>query len=1210
METLSEDGADMKKFPIKSAVAAAAFAALLFQGGPAALSQSCVQYTGSFSETFATVANIDVPDSSVDYWCTHASSPSDIATLNKVGGNFTVQNPANTPSWLNTLTANDFDGDGWPDFVGTSSSYSNCLVFVKNMGGQGQVGTFQITLWIDGSRGDASGWPVAGVGGAALDTEGHCSITSGDYDGDGDIDFLYVCSSTASGFPIKRIWLYRNTLITNGANTGTVGFQQVDLTSALSAGIGGIAWSATSMISADIDKDGDIDVLIGNKDGNVFKLTNTGNKLINSQTFYLEPTPVISTGWGGRGVNTVSVADFRGAGVLDLIIGSVSNNVLNHYANDGSGHFTLFQAITYNGAATVSLSADFDQNGTQDLIIGTDAWNYPANNGSNTGYGGKVIYLRNTGGGAFVQNMIFDGSRATPVVYDFDMGAVFDFNHDGVLDFVIADGNDSRYYYVFKNGLANVYNTLGVAESTDLTPTLGDQDYAITQARFSGLTQRILGGSDSGLDVSYYLSNDDGRTWMYYAEFKGGAIANAGAQSWFSFTTYGSKLRWMAVLSAPVDSIPNYDNASYETPVLDTISLDYIYVDRREYSRTSAAAEVIVSGQRKELIISATFMFPGLEGHLRAYDVTGITMQSSTNSTIQTITSPNLGSSTGRTVAQGGSILWDAADLLDARTSDSRTIYAGYRAYSGAALQRLAFSTANTSTLAPLLLDVDGDNAGLINFVRGQGRDSKLGDIQHSNPVIVGPPSGSVSAMGSGYDTFAAANAGRRKVIFVGANDGMLHCFDATDGTELWGYIPYNLVPMLKNMSKKDSRTGVRYFSPASYVDGTPSVGDAYISGVWKTVLVCGQGKGKGSSVGGGLNYYFALDVTDPLNPQPMWELTATTMGETWSVPAFGQVNQSGTNRWVVFMGSGYDNGNNSSVHIGNYFYVVRLDTGAVIRSVSVSNVNTSSTLRPKPFPDIYVTIPGSPTAVNSDTDVMTEYVYVGDLDGRFYRMDVTNTSTSYWNLTAIYTDNDNYPIITKPAVFADPLTGGMPLHIYFGTGGDDSAPIDRYYAFIAMTDTGSSAAVEWYMGDAAELNLSSSLRVGGFGVGEKVWADPVISDNIVYFSTLTGSIENVNPCVNLLNIGRLYARFVRSVAGSVVGATALKTTGGVATESYQLASKARRAVTIGGQQRVPGTNKREVYVQEYDSTVERLEQPIGSLLKILSWREIYRIYK
>jgi hypothetical protein len=306
-------------------------------------------------------------------------------------------------------------------------------------------------------------------------------------------------------------------------------------------------------------------------------------------------------------------------------------------------------------------------------------------------------------------------------------------------------------------------------------------------------------------------------------------------------------------------------------------------------------------------------------------------------------------------------------------------------------------------------------------------------------------------------------------------------------------------------------------------------------------------------------------------------------------------------------MGSGYDN--DPAAIVGNYFYVVRLDTGAIIRSVAVTNVDSSLKTRPAPFSDVYVSIPGAPTVVNSDADTLTEYVYVGDLDGRFYRMDVTSSTTTNWILTKIYTDNDNYPIITKPAVFADPLTGGMPLHLYFGTGGDDIAPADRYYSFIAMTDTGTSAAVEWYLGDATELALSSSLCTGGFGVGEKVWADPLISDNIVYFSTLKGSIENVNPCMNLYDVGRLYARFVRTVAGSVLGATALKSTG-VAAESYQLASKARRAVTIGERQKAPGTTKREVYIQEYDSTIERLEQPVSAAFKILSWREIGRIYK
>jgi hypothetical protein len=62
--------------------------------------------------------------------------------------------------------------------------------------------------------------------------------------------------------------------------------------------------------------------------------------------------------------------------------------------------------------------------------------------------------------------------------------------------------------------------------------------------------------------------------------------------------------------------------------------------------------------------------------------------------------------------------------------------------------------------------------------------------------------------------------------------------------------------------------------------------------------------------------------------------------------------------------------------------------------------------------------------------------------------------------------------------------------------------------------------------------------------------------------------------------------------------------------ESLQLASKAREAVTIGERQKAPGTYKREVYIQEYDSTIERLEQPVGAILRITSWREIFKIIR
>jgi len=1204
----------MKSTRVRTVIWGAACAAVILLIGSDVLSQGCLENTGAFAEDFSDASAIDEDASSVQLCFRDQPLPREIITLNRVGANFDLTNPNYVPAWINTLTTNDFNLDGWPDYIGTSSSYSNVLAFIRNEGGSGQVGTFQIAQWIDGSAGDASGWPTCGVGGAAIDGEGHSGITSGDYDGDGDFDFLLVVSTTAGSCPIKRIWLYENTLISGGVRGATVGFIRVDLTSAWSDKIQGIAWSSTMMVSIKFDGDPDVDIILGNKEGNILKLTNTRLGRIEPGTFVVEPTPLVETGFGERGVNAITVANFDGMPGFDIIAGSVSTPDLRLYQNDGNGIFTLMATYTdesgdlhnnfYDGGATVALAADFDRDGDNDFVIGTDNWNYGGD-----GYGGKCYYYRNGGEADFTAKLVFDGPTKSPSVYDFDLGAVFDFDNDGDLDFLIADGNHSQYYYVFKNLLADVYNTQGIGYSTNLTPELTGRPYAITRVRITALDQRIIGASADGLSVEVYFSNNDGLNWEFYAQFDGTGIANVTNLPWRDFHTFGISLRWKIILKAAADTMVDFDNASYETPVVDTLGLEYIYVERREYSRSSAAVWAEVGGRRLELLISASFIFPGWEGQLRAYDVTNVPLVGGGGTAIQTITTADPSSPQGRQVVSGGTILWDAGQLLRDRDPSSRTIYAGYRSYSGAPLQRKDFTTANVNIFAPLIKDKDSDHAGLIEFVRGVGRSWKIGDILHSSPVIVGPPAGDPATMGSGYAAFQQAQASRRSVIYIGANDGMLHCFETATGAELWGFIPYNLLPKLKNMSQKDSRTGTRYFVGDLYVDGTPAVGDAYINGQWRTVLVCGQGGGKGSSIGGGLNYYFALDVTEPLDPQPLWEMTNTYMGETWSVPAFGKAMPSGTERWIFFVGSGYDN--NTSRVVGNRFYVARLDNGQILVNRSVANVNTNSTSHPRRYPDSYVAFPGSPTAVDTNHDGRTDVAYIGDLDGRLYRMDVTSTSTSYWNLTAIYTDRMNYPIITKPAISPDSTTGGFPLHIYFGTGGDDNAPADRPYAILALTDDGSNAAVEWYLGDAAELGLPEENCRGALPMGEKAWADPVISDGIVYFSTLKGSIENVNPCLNLVdNIGRIYGRYVQAVAGCAAGGTALKTAQGLAREDIQLVSKSRKAVTVGEREKAAGTYKREVYVQEYDSTIERLEQSIGSFLRVVSWHEVYKIIR
>jgi len=1215
------DEITMRKIMIpKAAVAAALLVLFVLSGAMSALAQTCTQNTATATETFSDGTSLDLMNSSAKFWYNDPSSPRGIMTLNKLGSNFSIANPASVPSWVNALTTNDFNLDGWPDYIATSSSYSNVLAFVKNMGVSGSVGTFTVSLWIDGCTGNGSGWPTKGVGGAALDTEGHCGITSGDYDGDGDYDFLYVCSTTAGTFPLKRVWLYKNNLITNGVNTGNLSFTQVDMTSAWSSLIKGIAWTATMLASVDLDGDGDIDIVFGNKEGDVLKLTNTGNKAINASTFAVETTPIISTDFGGCGVNTVCVADFDGDKSLDIIVGSVSTADLRYYANDGTGQFSLAATFTdtsgdlhnnmYDGAATVSMCGDFDGDGDMDFVIGTDDWNYPY---SGAGYGGKCYYFRNDGEANFTVTLIYDGPTKSPAVYDFDIGAVFDFDKDGDLDFLIADGNDSQYYYLFINSIANVYNLTGTGLSTNLTPTLSSSQYAITQVRFTAIDQSVLGGSSSGLSVTYYVSNDNGQTWEYYAAYSASSLVSVTNQSWHSFHTYGSKLRWKAVLAATDDNIPAYPNASYETPSVDRLVLEYIYVERREYSRSSAAAAAIISGTRRKLIVSASFIFPGFEGQLRAYDVTDIALLGSSGSTLQTISTSDLSDSTGRSVTTPGIILWDAGQMLASRSYSDRKVYTAYKP--GGILTRIDFTSSNASTLASILKDTNSDNAGLINFVLGKDRSWKLGDVLHSNPVLIGAPSGDSTALGSSYAAFKTANAGRTPVIYIGANDGMLHCFDLATGAEKWAFIPYNLLSRLVKMSGWDSTTSSRYLMHDYYVDGTPTVSDAYINGAWHTVLMCGQGPGPSAawntSSASGFNYYFALDVTDPANPLVLWEVNdSATMGETWSVPAFGQVLSGSTYYWVAFVGSGYDR--DSGKTIGNRFYIIRLDTGAILKTLTVTaDVDTSKSAKcPSPYTNIQVTVPGSPTAVDINGDGRTDYVYFGDLDGRLYRLPLTSSNSSNWTLTAIYTDRLYYPIITKPAVVLDPTTGSTPLHILFGTGGDDSAPTDRYYAFVAMTDTGSSAALEWFIGDPTATGLSSTKDVGTMATGEKVWSDPVISDKIVYYSSLKGSIENVDPCVNLAEEGRLYARYIQATSGSAVGTSALKTSTGATTESLQLASKARKAVTVGELQSGAAGSKKEVYIQEYNSTIERLEQPVGSLLRVVSWREIYKVIK
>jgi hypothetical protein len=1162
----------------------------------------CVENTGLFTENFNTVDYKNAALSSVAEW------PSGPVHLNLLGSNFDINQPGGMGGRIYVVGSGDFDGDGYPDLMGLDITDDKFrLVLVRNYyedGNNDGEDDDGVIFYIDDTEEYDDGM-----------TCGPATLVVADFypDVKQELDFFFMKNDVDDcGTPDCFVHQGFKAILYINAGTETdphfnpyYDSPNIDFTEMfISAGIY-INWAGDHITSTDIDGDGDQDLLIISQD-KIFLLRTPARNRFSIGNFSLEELNYdSSTGFTlGRGGSAIGAADFDLDGDIDIVGGTVEDVAyLVYYENDGTGYFTRSEIPIPNPLATgtVALSVEsFKNDGYIDIFGATDAWN--------AGHEGRLWYYKNKGivDGSleFEFSCLFDCAPVpTSAEHDIDISTSLDYDQDGDMDIIVADANHAGDYFLVINQLADVYALHGEAVSSDVSGGLDPARYAVTRARMTTIRQDVLGGDSSGLSIDYYFSNN-GTDWEFYRNYSGAAIADdTSDQPWHTFSHYGSQLQWKAVLQADEDPMVEYQGASFESPAIAELRMEYVYVERREYSRTSVAANLTdLSGVDTKLVIAGSFFFPGWQGHLRAYDVTGLTPGASSYSNLQTVTSADPSQPGGRDLADDVTILWDAGELLDDRSPASRDIYTAVP--NGGSLSRLDFSTSEIATLGPLLADTNNDNTGLIDFVRGEDRYWKLGDINHSNPVVVGPPDEIDGQMGTGYDTFKETWEDRVKVLYVGANDGMLHCFELETGEEKWAFIPYNLIPKLRNMWGYDVVNDVRFFQRDVYVDSSPVVKDVYYAGGWHTVLLCGQGPGQGSQQAGGLNYYFALDITDPDDPQPLWEFTETTTGETWSIPVIAKVDRTGyaNGAWMAFMGSGYDN--NPAELAGQRFYALDVETGSLIWYFDAGEVNTGAG-------NIQNAIPSSPAIVDKDPqDGFADAVYVGDQDGRLWKVDtsVQYVDASSWTEQILYEDPDNFPIISRPAIWVNPGITNAPPRVYFGTGGDDNAPAGETYSFIALIDDEAAPEVEWFLGDDRALGLDAAKQAGELGAGEKVWADPVVADYIVYFSTLTGSIESVDPCESLVGLGKLYARYVQTVGNTPVGGSAFSSATGPL-ESLQLVSKARSAVTIG--ERTLGTkDKREVYIQEFDSTIQRLEQPVGSTLVIKSWRELYRVIK
>lgn len=559
----------------------------------------------------------------------------------------------------------------------------------------------------------------------------------------------------------------------------------------------------------------------------------------------------------------------------------------------------------------------------------------------------------------------------------------------------------------------------------------------------------------------------------------------------------------------------------------------------------------------ESLVFSASFNSTAWSGNLAAREL-----------------DPNTGDVTDTPV-------WNASIRLDAQAPSDRVILT----YSNTTADGVPFrwdtnvldngQQADLNTSSAGTADAQGEQR--LNYLRGaragegqqfRNRSSVLGDIVHSTPLFVGnpklnwPDSGPFGVESDRYSNFRNITAaGRTPVVYVGANDGMLHGFNAKEasadggGQELLAYVP-------RSVYSSNANEGLNYLTQPDYghryyVDLSPQAVDVYTKAsttgteAWRTVLLGGLRNG---GVG-----FFALDVTNPANFSEanaadlvLWEFNESHDRRLNYVTSEPVVGLMPNNRWAMILGNGWANGTDALDEKTGVF-IVYMDGG-------LDGTWTEGT--DYEFLEMGDTGGMSPVQpLDTNGDSVVDRIYGGDREGNMWAVDVSASNSGNWRSAYLVGNNNSapkplfqatdgtanpgapQPISARPLVVRNvesPIgtegTNGEDFLILFGTGGyftnGDASNTDEQ-TFYGVWDRGDadltrSNLVEQSITTSTNglLRQSSSVTIdwsntAGNGrdygwfmdlpeTGERVISSAQIRGEIVFFETFTPS---QSPC-------------------------------------------------------------------------------------------------